>query len=1064
MCVKKEIRKLEQTLLSQEQYIKYLYGAIDGYESEIEDLRYQNSELRKKLKNALDSISLKEEALQGLEKQLLEVEDKNIQLKERIQQLQSKVSMADPVNIIITNRTGIAHSIHAIQRHIDGTRTLNNVNLRQHFDNITDRLDIIYRNANQLQGLDRRHLNLQRNFDNIRAERDNLNQEVVRLQNITNAENYRADNMELDMITEYNRAEVAELEVIILQRRLAELEQLEGEIVMNGILLITYREENNVLWGENGLLEYNRDRLYDRYVKWKQKTHDERIINQNLNLQIIAIQNNFHLPVVAQATCMAYNQPPEYSGLPSEDLEEHIRKFRLYLGGSGIANDYAGKIRAKNIWLGGLKDRAKDWHNDNLEGKNWELHHLASNVNQANIAGAGAVPALPNMPAVRAMPNAGLVGAGIGVSLINGPPAGAWTGAQLIPIDDFHTNQDWSIVGGRPTNTPVNYPSANNAQPIVIPLDIGHILHWTEIHYPTEVRGQQQIIYGTLAQGSRPINSFYRDLERYSRQLGITDQQKKLQFLRGLSPENKLEVKRIGMNRPLAELVRTLEDLEKDKAEMMLGVQPLYPEISSSSSNTKPAQTFTSADIERIINEKIQALTTLQKHPAPVVQQTPSYGLGEAFDRLLALAYRLGFPQSDDINKLSPNDLEVFIHKELCQRLAPSDIYNHSFNVRMVNTSVYDDKSVKSSKKSRKCSECGGSGHTKSSCPNKSRRKKSKKTNYARDDSSDSSSSSSSDSSSDSDHYCYGLKKRSNSEKKTSAKKPSAIDKNRIINDVFQLVLKGIVESFIRAVPKETVLTVYNAINGEFINFKEPILSQLKGSPSVKTREKIWDSVKDIFATILQPMISIVTSNMASNLIRKDSAKAEDGIHVDDSLWIPAGIGIVNRKSASDVVTIKCRVIAPDSEKSLVINPAIFDTGSDSSLISEHIVKRLALNVDKSNAPDLGGVATKANTIGTVYSLGISIYDSDNSKTIEDDFMVIKSDKDFLLLGVPWIDRANAIIDFGNRQLSIPISQRKKITIPISLHKRKSNITSLNIDTNDLKKIWTLPWTLKVNP
>ncbi|GET51512.1 hypothetical protein RIR_jg34287.t1 [Rhizophagus irregularis DAOM 181602=DAOM 197198] len=110
----------------------------------------------------------------------------------------------------------------------------------------------------------------------------------------------------------------------------------------------------------------------------------------------------------------------------------------------------------------------------------------------------------------------------------------------------------------------------------------------------------------------------------------------------------------------------------------------------------------------------------------------------------------------------------------------------------------------------------------------------------------------------------------------------------------------------------------------------------------------------------------------------------------------------------------------------------------------------------KSNAPDLSSVATKSDTIGTVYGLGILVYDGENSKKIEDDFMVVKSDKDFLLLGVPWIDRANVILDFQNRQLTIPLSLRKKITIPISLHKRKTNVTSLQMDTIDLKKIHTL--------
>src|SRR5204862_5595619 len=151
-------------------------------------------------------------------------------------------------------------------------------------------------------------------------------------------------------------------------------------------------------------------------------------------------------------------------------------------------------------------------------------------------------------------------------------------------------------------------------------------------------------------------------------------------------------------------------------------------------------------------------------------------------------------------------------------------------------------------------------------------------------------------------------------------KKPQ-LDKNCIINEVFQLVLKTMVESFVNAVPKETVIFVYNAMNAEFVKFKDPILSQLKGSPSIKTREKIWDSVKEIFAVILQPMISVVSNNLTFNLIRKE--EDSDSLHID-SLWMPAGIGIVNRKSASDVITIKTKIIAPDSAKTMVIPKTIF--------------------------------------------------------------------------------------------------------------------------------------------
>ena len=261
------------------------------------------------------------------------------------------------------------------------------------------------------------------------------------------------------------------------------------------------------------------------------------------------------------------------------------------------------------------------------------------------------------------------------------------------------------------------------------------------------------------------------------------------------------------------------------------------------------------------------------------------------------------------------------------------------------------------------------------------------------------------------------------------------------------------IESFVKSFPKETVINSFNSINSEFIGLKDPILTQLSQVSSMKAREKIWENVKDIFTRILQPMITVVASESANNLITKVD-DIPSPLDVSDSIWpLSAGIGIMNRKSASDIVTIKCRIIAPGTEKSLVIPVAIFDTGSDSSLLSSNIVNRLNLQVNKTNTPDISGVASTSKTLGTIYGLGISIYDSDNNKTIEEDFMVIKSDKEFLLLGVPWIDRAKAILDIGNRQLSIPISTRKKITIPISVHKKKTNVTSLQMETVDLKKV-----------
>ena len=54
--------------------------------------------------------------------------------------------------------------------------------------------------------------------------------------------------------------------------------------------------------GDIGLLEYNRDRLYERYEKWKNKTQAERQNNLNLQAQIFALQNNLlHLGMAGYA-------------------------------------------------------------------------------------------------------------------------------------------------------------------------------------------------------------------------------------------------------------------------------------------------------------------------------------------------------------------------------------------------------------------------------------------------------------------------------------------------------------------------------------------------------------------------------------------------------------------------------------------------------------------------------------------------------------------------------------------------------------------------------------------
>ena len=137
MCLTSQINKLESDLSKQEQYIKYLYSVIEGYEEEIEDLRKKNSELRVQLKDALETFSFKEECIVSLEQKIDEIENKNIELKERILEYSSKVNngVMDPRPIqdafSVKDLLGPAlkqnildHAIRMLNRlvHLDNTR------------------------------------------------------------------------------------------------------------------------------------------------------------------------------------------------------------------------------------------------------------------------------------------------------------------------------------------------------------------------------------------------------------------------------------------------------------------------------------------------------------------------------------------------------------------------------------------------------------------------------------------------------------------------------------------------------------------------------------------------------------------------------------------------------------------------------------------------------------------------------------------------------------------------------------------------------------------------------
>jgi hypothetical protein len=72
------------------------------------------------------------------------------------------------------------------------------------------------------------------------------------------------------------------------------------------------------------LLKYNRNRLYERYKKWKNKTRAEHQNILNLQGQILALQNN----PLNQVNMAGIPQPFFNWG---DDIPDFLAKLRLYL-------------------------------------------------------------------------------------------------------------------------------------------------------------------------------------------------------------------------------------------------------------------------------------------------------------------------------------------------------------------------------------------------------------------------------------------------------------------------------------------------------------------------------------------------------------------------------------------------------------------------------------------------------------------------------------------------------------------------------------------------------------
>jgi hypothetical protein len=348
-----------------------------------------------------------------------------------------------------------------------------------------------------------------------------------------------------------------------------------------------------------------------------------------------------------------------------------------------------------------------------------------------------------------------------------------------------------------------------------------------------------------------------------------------------------------------------------------------------------------------------------------------------------------------------------------------------------------------------------------------------------------------------------GATKKSPTSKSHASKAPISKASSNIImatDQMYQIALKSIIASVVPHCPKEILIEISKFINAIEPKLKDHCLNTVMPNDTVKRRELAWENVTSKVQDVLLPLMQATNaeqklllqvpdnkesiqsaSNPNEDIVMADSTKIKEinttsTSHVfpenhalTPSAWLehaikayasaqkknsqiywpkPLEINFLQIKDADDVATISCKV------GGVTIPYAMIDSGSDSSIISENVAKHLLLQsalkelgfkIDRKKIHRLNGVASKAQSLGSVDDVPVTIGDGENSLTATDDFSVVPTEYDnngkelsLFILGTQWQYRV------GWEPLVkgefTAIRNGKSITIPLSVHKSQRNV------------------------
>ncbi|RIB08438.1 hypothetical protein C2G38_2211659 [Gigaspora rosea] len=429
--------------------------------------------------------------------------------------------------------------------------------------------------------------------------------------------------------------------------------------------------------GDRGLLEYNRDRLYERYEKWKNKTNAERQNILILNQQILALHNNppnqrnMALPV-------GFTQPEFHGG--DEDHEDFIDRFISYITLAGVNND----ANILTILDRSVKGEAREWYHREFDNKNWELENVLDNsgigATIAHIRGANAAAITC---AVASFPNV---------------PLGL-TGAQIIPARNVA--EDWTIAGGRPTNAVPVAPNAGG-----------------------EIGALRQGVY-------KSVPSFWAKIQKYGDQPSYTPAQKKTHFLSGVRSDIRNEIYRIEL-----ELRHGILQ-QAPSQPRHAPIAPAIPDVISQ----QPVSPMADIQKMIQVQQKTEYQSLLEKQKTDFQSQMVKQTQVPASQTVEPVRQPRGPPLSlqteesienyhlsqylNNLGIFSAEDLERNYHIKPFQRSRPQQS-NVSARIDRVEEGINETRDAVNQLTNQfqkvyigKCDICGETGHSKKNCPNR---------------------------------------------------------------------------------------------------------------------------------------------------------------------------------------------------------------------------------------------------------------------------------------------------------------------------------------------------------